>query len=248
MRSFFHSSNPVLKAKRTEAEGEVSCTYFGVGTKTLILFLVAVATALVSGLHFYRSGITTGGYLALGISAIVSLVACIVATLSHRLAGIFSVIYAIGEGVLLGFTSMATGVAIGGNVVFMALLGTFGVLFAAIILYFSGAVRVTSAFRKIGMLALIGILFSGLISLVLLIFAPAFFAGLPAWWFLLANVISVIVSSMMIFMDLDDISRAVDGGAPAKYEWRLAVGLMVSVVWLYVELLELFARIFGNRD
>lgn len=109
-----------------------------------------------------------------------------------------------------------------------------GVLFA----YKSGKIRVTPKFTRILMGSLIGYFVFGIATL---------FIGFPSGGLgTLIAVGGVVLASMFIVMDLDQIEKAVAAKVPAEESWRMAFGLMVTLVWLYLEILRLISILRGN--
>ena len=164
-------------------------------------------------------------------------------TLQHRnvqLAWIFSLVYATMEGIFLGFISALFAYLYGTDLVMMALLSTFGVLAGMLFLFSTGLIRVGNFFRRVMFSMLIGLVFAGLI-----LFLMAISGGLQTetgYTFYFAIVlISVIVSSLYLLIDFDNIAQYVNAGAGKEYEWMLSLGLVVTIVWLYIELLRLLA-------
>ena len=146
--------------------------------------------------------------------------------------------------------SVAEGIALGGiaglinlqypGIAFQALIGTVGVLVGMLVVYKTGAVRVTPRFTKWLMGALIGVVVLMLVNLVAGFFIPGGFGlrdGGP-----LAIIFSLVVIGVAAFsllLDFDMADQAVRAGAPAKFAWYIAFGLMTTLVWLYIEILRL---------
>ena len=152
--------------------------------------------------------------------------------------------YALVEGVFVGtisyfFEQMYPGI------VMNAVLGTLTTAGAMFTAYSMGWIRVTSRFSKVMTFALIGYAGFGLVNLIVGMFTNS--AGIYSSQFgWVAGLIGVGLAAFTLNLDFEDISQGAAQGLPREYEWRAAFGLLVTMVWLYLEILRLLA-IF-NRD
>jgi hypothetical protein len=112
--------------------------------------------------------------------------------------------------------------------------------------YRSGRIRVTPKFQRVMFGAMIGYLGLAVVSII------ASFTGTPGGLYgvsglgLILAAGGVVLASLFIVMDLDQIDRAIKAGVPQVESWRAAFGLMVTLVWLYLEMLRLIAILRGN--
>ncbi|MGZ4508561.1 MAG: Bax inhibitor-1/YccA family membrane protein [Blastococcus sp.] len=149
--------------------------------------------------------------------------------------------YAALEGVFLGAISEAFNARWPG-VVTQAVIGTFGVFAGMLIVYKTGAIRVTPKFTRGILAALVGVLVLMLANGIAYFFTPGGLGlrtGGP-----LAIVFSLVVIGVAAFsllVDFDMADEAIRRGAPAKFAWYIAFGLLVTVVWLYLEILRLLS-------
>jgi uncharacterized YccA/Bax inhibitor family protein len=158
----------------------------------------------------------------------------------------FSLIYATAEGIFLGFISALFAYFYGSEIITMALLATFGVLAGMLFLYSTGLIRVGTFFRKAMYSMLIGLVFASLILMIM--FWTGGIATQVGYSFYFGIVVlSVIISSLFLLVDFDNITTIVEAGAGKEYEWMLSLGLVVTIVWLYIELLRFIAIISGRR-
>ncbi len=239
----FRRANPVYGRMDYAGYTDTPATYGGVVSKTTLLLAIIAAVAV------YFSGniqilTTVNPFVVLIGSPIIAIISIIVVHRSPGLAMPFSIIYAIAEGVFLGFLSLLYAYFYGGAIVQTALVATFGVLFGMLFLYSSGVIRVGPYFRRFLYSMLIGLVISSL-----LLFIVALTAGITGGFYTLyigIVFISVIIASLFLLVDFDNITKFVDAGADKQYEWSLSLGLVVTIVWLYVELLRLLA-ILANR-
>ncbi|QIS39939.1 Bax inhibitor-1/YccA family protein [Clavibacter capsici] len=163
------------------------------------------------------------------------------------------VAYAAFEGLLVGgisrvFEGIAPGVAT------QALLGTAAVFATVLILFRSGKIRASAKATKIFMIAIISYAAFSLVNFALIAFgaiqSPWGVRGIEIFGIPLGVVfglLAVVLGAYSLVLDFDFIQRGVRSGAPRRYGWTAAFGLVVTIVWLYVELLRLFAILRGNN-
>ncbi len=243
-------SNPLMRSieKHHAGESATPATYGGVLFRCGILLTFVVAIGAFSYTGVVQRGEIVGGLWFFLLAPIIGLISVIVAMRSLNLAPFFSIIYAICQGVFLGVISGIYTIAFGDGIVPTAVMATIGVALAMLFLYRSGIIRVTSRFRKVMFVALIGLLLSGLIMIPLFLFVPQIFGveGMMLMYTAIV-VISVIVASLYLVIDFDDIQKTVQAGADRQYEWPLALSFIITLLWLYVELLRLLAIISSQR-
>jgi len=152
--------------------------------------------------------------------------------------------YALVEGVFVGtisyfFEQMYPGI------VMNAVLGTLTTAGAMFTAYSMGWIRVTSRFSKVMTFALIGYAGFGLVNLIVGMFtnSAGIYSSQVGW---VAGLIGVGLAAFTLNLDFEDITQGAAQGLPREFEWRAAFGLLVTMVWLYLEILRLLA-IF-NRD
>jgi uncharacterized YccA/Bax inhibitor family protein len=205
-------------------------------TKTGVSFLVMVVTAALTwALPGY-----SGAGLALPAVLIALVLGLVIAfkQIAHPAA---TLSYAALYGVALGAISELFEAQFEG-IVMQAIVGTFGVFAGMLIVYKTGAIRVTPKFTRILLGALIGILVLSLANFVAYFFMDDGLHlrdGGP-----LAIIFSLViigVAAFMLLVDFDMADEAIRRGAPAKFAWYIAFGLLVTVVWLYLEILRLLS-------
>jgi uncharacterized YccA/Bax inhibitor family protein len=197
---------------------------------------ITLATAFVTGgltvfLHLYFWALP-----ALIVGLVTSLIIIFRRTPSAPLV----LLYAAAEGVVLGaitglFEHVYPGIA------FQAIVGTFGVFAAMLVVYKTGAVRVTPRLTKWVIGATVGVVMVVLADLVVRLFGGdlGIRDGGP-----LAIVFSLLVIGIAAFnllLDFDQAESMIRAGVPAKWAWYAAFGLMVTLVWLYLEILRLLS-------
>lgn len=244
-------SNPVYKYADKGGyysdSDSYSASISGVTWKTAYLLAIIAGFALNIAYRLNLESFDMGNILVILIGA--PIIAIIAVIFTHRLPKfgfVTTFVYAGAEGTFIGFISALYTYMYGGEIVSTALVGTFSVLAVMLVLYASGLFKVTTFFRKMLMSALGGLIIASLVLLVLSFtgISTATFSGL----YFGIVVLSVIVSSLFLLYDFDTISNYVSAGAPKSTEWSLSLGLVVTIVWLYLELLRLVAIIAGRRD
>jgi len=162
-----------------------------------------------------------------------------------HLAKFVAPVYAIAEGFFIGAISRAYETYYDGLVVQAAGM-TLAVFAVMLVLYRTGVIRVTERFRKIVVTATIGVMvFYGITMLVRLFAGPGSvsFLSSPS---LLGIAFSVFVAGLAAFnlaLDFDFIERGVRQGLDKDYEWYAAFGLLITIIWLYLEMLRLLAKL-----
>ena len=161
--------------------------------------------------------------------------------------------YAALEGLFIGGISAYFEVRWPG-IVFQATLATVSVVGVTLALFASGKIRASKKATKVFMIAMMGYLVFSLLNLVLMwtgvntnafgLFSQPIF-GIPLG--LIIGVLVVIMAAYSLVLDFDQIQQGVRNGAPRQYGWLGAFGIMVTVVWLYVEILRIIAIARGNN-
>jgi uncharacterized YccA/Bax inhibitor family protein len=158
-----------------------------------------------------------------------------------KLARITAPIYAVGEGVFLGAISAAFNLEYQG-IVLQAVLATLSVFAVMLFLYATRLIRVTERFRRIVLFSMLGIIVLYLGSWLVSLFGGSVpFLDQPSVVGIGLSVVIVVVASMNLMLNFDFIERAVVARAPRYMEWYGAFGLMIALVWLYLEILRLLA-------
>ena len=222
------------------------------GTINKIALLLAL---VIGGAAFTWSkvmnGIETGvvsvnGWMVGG--SIAAFVLAMVISFKKEWAPFLSPVYAVCEGLFVGSVS-AYFEAMYPGLVMRAVLLTFSVLFALLFLYKMRLVKVTQRFRSILMGATMGIALAYLISFILRLFGVnmSFMFGGGSLGVII-SVIVVAIAALNLVLDFDFIEQGSESSLPAYFEWYGAFGLMVTLIWLYIEILRLLAIVASSRD
>jgi len=249
MAELMRTSNPALNDNvfRDEraAFGE-AMTVQGTANKTGVLLICAMATAAWSWNRFQNA--PTEVVPLIGIGAIGGLIFAMVTIFKKSWAPVTAPIYALLEGLLLGAISVMFNLRYPG-IAIQAVSLTFGTLLALLIAYRSGVIRVTDKFRLGVVAATGGIAFFYLLTMILgffgIHFNSIFGSGVIGIGF---SVVVVIVAALNLVLDFDFIESGARAGAPKYMEWYAAFGLMVTLIWLYMEILRLLAKLRSRND
>ena len=255
------TGNPVLNDKTFEnfgvyrrdavAEQSASTTMTINGTAQKTLFLLALAfgaacftwSKTFAAVEANPAAAMPWAFGGLLVGLVTGLVICF----RHTWAPALAPVYALAEGLFLGGVSASFEVQYPG-IVIQAVGGTFGTLFGLLLAYQSGLVRATENF-KLGIVAA-----TGGICLVYLISMIGGFFGFPIPFIHEAgpigigfSLVVVVIAALNLVLDFDFIEQAAERGAPKYLEWYGAFGLMVTLVWLYMEILRLLSKL-RSRD
>jgi uncharacterized YccA/Bax inhibitor family protein len=214
----------------------------GAFAKTFALFLLVVAGGAVGWSQTELSSSTQveipGWSWIFLIGAFALAMVCI---FRPKSAPLLAPLYALTEGIFLGVISKAFEVQWDG-IVFQAVLATIGVFFATLALYVFGVVKVTRRFQMIVIGATFGIFFLYLAGALMSLFGvDVVFWNEPTALGIIISVVICIVASMNLFLDYEFIRQASINGAPKYMEWYGAFGIMITLVWIYLEMLRLLS-------
>lgn len=187
------------------------------------------------------------------VGAIGGLIAVMVSSFGKKYgSSLVTLIYAAFEGLFVGgfsflFTNMTVAGANAGAMIGQAVLGTIGVFIGMLFVYKTGVIRVTPKFTKFLLGAIIGVLVLVLGNLVFGLVAgeagPLRDGGPLAWIF---SIVCIVLAALSFLLDFDQVERLIGTGAPASMAWGAALGLAVTLVWLYTEILR--ALSYLQRD
>ena len=162
--------------------------------------------------------------------------------------------YAGVQGIFVGGISAWYELRFGGGIVAQAVIATLVVVGVTLALFASGKIRASKKATKIFLIAMVGYAVFSLVNLGLMIFGvtddafglrSAEIFGIPIG--LLLGVLVVIMAAYSLVLDFDSIQQGVRNGAPRQYGWLGGFGIMVTVVWLYIEILRILAIARGSN-
>src|SRR4051794_31776899 len=229
-------------------DGDRALTIHDVIVRTAAMFVVLLAAAVVSW------NLVQDNPWIVWVSLVGALVLGIVNSVKRVVSVPLILLYAAVEGLFLGGLSWlyddiyGTGAG-NANIVGQAVFGTFFAFGVMLALYASGRLRATPRFKKMMMVALVSYLGIAVVSLI-----SALFGVGEGWGFygvggigILLCVAGVGLAAFSLVLDFDAIERMIAAGAPEREAWRMAFGLVVTLVWLYLELLRLLAILQGRN-
>ena len=213
-------------------------TYEDTAVKTVVLFAVLLATSVVGWIV---------PALAI-VGALVGFVLAMVNTFKREPSVPLIVLYAAAEGLFVGgisrfFDERWNGIVAQAG---LATLVTVGITLA---LFASGKVRASARATRIFLIAMVSYVVFQLVNVVLQVtgVAGGTFGLQSGWLGIIIGVAVVIMAAYSLVLDFDQIQQGVRRGIPAKYGWTGAFGIMVTVVWLYIEFLRLIAILRGSN-
>ena len=214
-------------------------TIRGVINKTALLLVLVIAAATwawTSAPEALASPLLFGGLIVgLGIA--------LVTIFRPRVAPYTAPVYAVVEGVVLGviselYEAQFRGIAI------TAVALTFATMAVMLVAYATGLIKVTRRFRAIVITATLGVFVTYLVSLVLGLFGVRLpLLDDPSPVGILISLVIVGIAALNLVLDFDFIANAAANGAPKRLEWYGAFSLLVTLIWLYLELLRLLSKL-----
>jgi uncharacterized YccA/Bax inhibitor family protein len=254
------SNNPFLKSKSFDKPQKISVdgeenrsvlidyqetmTVNGTINKSLIMLLLLVASASFTWM------MTSSGYNPLPFligGAVVGLILVLAASFKPHLSGYLAPGYAFFEGLFIGavsalFESMYPGIVI------QAVGATFTTFLVCFLLYKYQIVKVTEKFKSVVIGATITIAIYYVITWLLSMFTsfqPVHYGN--SLMSIAISVIVIVVAALNLFLDFDQIEKGAKKQLPKYMEWFAAIGLMITLVWLYIEFLRLFSKISSRN-
>jgi uncharacterized YccA/Bax inhibitor family protein len=244
MADLFRSSNPVLKESAFSgqlATGQAMTIQGTVNKTGLLLFFVVVAAAWTWGLSHSPNPEAAFPWMMGG--ALIGFVTALVTVFKNSWSPLTAPLYALCQGLFLGgvsamFEKSYPGIAV------QAVALTFAVMLVLLLAYKTGIIRATRGF-KLGIIAA-----TGAIAVVYTVNFLLQMFGVNSFSFLYSStplgigvsVVVVIIAALNLILDFDFIETAARMGAPKHMEWYGAFGLMVTLIWLYLEILRLLGK------
>jgi len=258
------SSNPVLRedlfsAQRDGGSGimgqlaskaaSTSMSLMGTIIKSGILLFICVVAAIVSGsIAGSAEPVIRPTYLWLG-GGIVGLVLSLIISFVPKSAPFLAPIHAIAQGALLGGISVMYSDRLGpqfSGMIVQAVFLTFGI-FAGLLTAFSfGFIRIGGMFRKCLVAAIVGIGLTYLGNILMSAFGinvlnSTIFAN--GWIGIGFSLVVIVVASLTLVLDFQFIEEGIESNAPKYMEWYAGFALLVTLVWLYLEILRLLSKL-----
>ena len=225
--------------------------------KTVALFAALLVTAVVGWVWTLSTVATSGPNMAPWLIGMIGGCGLAMVNICKKQPSVpLIVAYAAFQGLFVGGISAYFEFLFPG-IVMQATLATLAVVGVTLALFANGKIRASKKATKIFMIAMIGYAVFSLLNLILMwtnvipagmMFGihsePSFLFGIP--WGVIIGVLVVIMAAYSLVLDFDMVQRGVRNGAPRKMAWTAAFGIMVTVVWLYVEILRILAILRNN--
>lgn len=254
--ALFKSGNPTLtekmfnKSLHSEAAAQGTMTVRGTINKFGFLMLMVIGSASYTW-HLFEQlneGLMTTLMIA---GAIGGLITGLVITFKPNWAQYAAPAYGILQGFFIGGISAVLNAAFADKypgLIMQAVGLTFGVAISMFLLYNFRIINPTQRFKSIVVSATIGIAIFYLITLVLRLFGiNVSFMYDSSWLSIGISLFIVIIAALNLILDFEMIEQGAEMGAPKFMEWYGAFGLMVTIIWLYIEILKLLSKL-GSRD
>jgi uncharacterized YccA/Bax inhibitor family protein len=240
------SSNPALSEKifakqRATTTSEVM-TFEGTKYKTLIMLALVVLGATYTWRLAALESTSVVTWMMIG--GIGGFITALITIFSPRNAHITAPIYSVLEGLLLGGLSALMAAQYGLGIITQAVGLTFATFFFMLLLYRTGIIKATAKFRVAVLAATGAIALMYFISFIMSMF------GAPVGFLHDGGIVSIVISLVIIgvaalnlILDFDFIEQGAKAGVPKYMEWYSAFGLMVTLIWLYIEFLRLLSML-----
>lgn len=248
----FKSGNPAINEKIfdnvTLTGNEELMTLSGAMKKFGLLLVMLVGAASFTWGEFFKGGDVMPWMFG---GAIGGFVLALIIIFKQSWAPYLALGYALCEGLFLGAVSAVAEAAFGQKypgLVMQAVLLTFGVAAGMFALYYFRIIRVTNTFKKVVFAAMSAILLFYLVALVLnLCGVPFYYLHDSSPMAIGINLFVIVIAALRLMVDFDLIEEGAAQGAPKYFEWYGAFGLMITMIWLYLNILRLLIRIAGSR-
>ncbi len=245
------TSNPMTNDRIYEGVvvSDQPMTVAGAVNKTLILLSIVVA---VSAYTWYLAVTGFGDKLhgLMMIGAIAGLILAIIAAFKPQHSKVLSIAYAACEGLVLGGISAVFN-AVYPGIVIQAIMGTFIAMFVVLMLFKAKIIQATETFRAVIIASTAAIAICYGISLIMnLLFHNAALSNAinsSGTVGLIISAVVIVIASLNLILDFDFIERGVRNCAPKYLEWYGALSLLITLIWLYLEILRLLAKLNSRR-
>lgn len=222
-------------------------TYKGITLKTIILLLIAIVVAAFTAFALPAILVNnpTTFYVTLAISSIVGFISVLVGRTSERAAKYASVIYSLCEGLFLGSLSAICEALVPG-VVSIAVFSTLVIFTVMLTLFATGVIRVGSKFRSICLALTIGAIALVLLVSLFGLFIQDFYQYIGIM--IGVEIFLLIYGVITLALNFAEAKNVVERGASKNAEWSVALGLMVSIIYIYIEVIRLIIWLAARSD
>ena len=261
---FLLNSNPIIRrlSRVQETDAENCCTFSGIKVK-LVYFMVMLFIGIA--LNVFMTGrwggdlivleeqgfaITSYEAIAVVIAALMLIVSPILAALIRVTIPVTGALFCASTGFVICWLGSTFGKEYA-QTIWLAIIITAIVVTVMGFLYFSGRVVVTKKIRTMLIVLLLASVGTSLLGFILSLipatrnFVMSFADN--AVINILSSVLMVVIASLFLLVDFDEVKHAVDDELPKKYEWSAAFGLAFGVIWLFFKILELISKARGSK-
>lgn len=249
MKAKFGDNVVFSRAQNLERVSGQVATIQGVGSKTILLVLITLISALATMFILGPLKVLSAYF----IIWIITFVLLMIMSFNPTAARVLAIPYAILEGMTVGAISGVVAIAIpdaGLLIPGLALSITMTIFLGASVLYATGVIRVSGFFRRFMYTLLLGVVITSLVVMIAGFFNSQIyelFYGVNSGIALLISIIMVFISSLYVVISLDNATMIVDAGMDKTFEWYAAFGILLNIIWLYYEVLRLLI-ILSQRD
>lgn len=249
MKAKFGDNVVFSRAQNLERVSGQVATIQGVGSKTILLVLITLISALATMFILGPLQVLSAYF----IIWIITFVLLMIMSFNPTAARVLAIPYAILEGMTVGAISGVVAIAIpddGLLISGLALSITMTIFLGASVLYATGVIRVSGFFRRFMYTLLLGVVITSLVVMIAGFFDSQIyelFYGVNSGIALLISIIMVFISSLYVVISLDNATMIVDAGMDKTFEWYAAFGILLNIIWLYYEVLRLLI-ILSQRD
>lgn len=250
-KNFIGGSNPFLNEKRMREAATLNTldgdfvrhgermTVQGAINKSFILLGIMLLTASIA--FVMPSQLFLYGGMFGGLAVV------IFASFKQHLSPTLAPLYAALEGLFVGCVTAMYGSMFGSGIIFSAISLTVALLFAMLFIYKTGIIKITSKFRMGVVMATGGIFLVYLLTWILGFFGINMpFIHDTGMMGIGISAFIIVIACMNLLLDFDNFERGEKYGAPKYYEWFSAMGLLITLVWLYIELLRLLSKLSSD--
>jgi uncharacterized YccA/Bax inhibitor family protein len=221
-----------------------TASYKGIFFKTLIMIALMLVSGFLSIFFFIgNEALSTVGFTLIAVAPIGAFICAMISMFSPKAAGVCGILYSLFQGLFLGMLTWIVELFAPG--VGYAVMG--GVLFVFIVTFFLyqiKAIRVTSFFVKFVSIFSITLL----ISFLFFWLVPINVGGEFGWGLMFGiSAILILYGALCLILDFEQCKYIVEAGAPKSYEWFASMGIMISLVWIYIQVLRLALLIVARN-
>ena len=258
-------SNKTQTNTNTDTEVVVNvqkATYGGVAAKSVLLLAIMIAVAVammfvtryaifkIADMEEISQSVAIGFAIGCGVAIVLMIVCSIVISAKPKLAVVFGPIYSVIQGAFLGMVAGFLELIVP-FISVAAILGTVLVFVVCLLLHKAIGVRIKSGFLRGLLISLVCFALLQAIAIPVMLFVPNLISNTALIWIqAIISFMCIIFAADTLIYDVQAIDGIVQGGADKQYEWGVAFSLLTSLVYLYLQILQLLIRIialFGKK-